>query len=176
MKFIQCDVFTDQVFAGNPLAVFIDEAWNQTLDSETMQKIAREMNLSETVFVLPPTDATALRRLRIFTPSLELPMAGHPVVGTWNMLARLGVVAPPASGSGSVIIQQELKLGILPVEIDFANGLPTKVTMTQGAPGVGEPLDEIEICAKALGLSEEEIGGWGLPIVLASTGDRKSVV
>ena len=170
MKFIQCDVFTDQIFAGNPLAVFIDEAWNQTLDSETMQKIAQEMNLSETVFVLPPTDAKALRRLRIFTPSLELPMAGHPVVGTWNMLARLGVVAPPASGSGSVIIQQELKLGILPVEIDFANGLPTKVTMTQGAPGVGEPLDETEICAKALGLSVEEIGGWGLPIVLASTG------
>ena len=61
MKFIQCDVFTDQIFAGNPLAVFIDEAWNQTLDSETMQKIAKEMNLSETVFVLLPTDATALR-------------------------------------------------------------------------------------------------------------------
>ncbi len=170
MKFIQCDVFTDQIFAGNPLAVFIDEAWNQTLDSETMQKIAREMNLSETVFVLPPTDATALRRLRIFTPSLELPMAGHPVVGTWNMLARLGVVAPPASGSGRVTILQEIKLGILPVDIDFVDGLPVKVTMTQGTPSVGEPLDETELCARALGLTEEEIGGWGLPIVLASTG------
>jgi trans-2,3-dihydro-3-hydroxyanthranilate isomerase len=170
MKFIQCDVFTDQIFAGNPLAIFIDEAWNQTLDTSTMQKIAQEMNLSETVFVLPPTDASALRRLRIFTPSLELPMAGHPVVGTWNMLARLGVVAPPASGSGRVTILQEIKLGILPVDIDFVDGLPVKVTMTQGTPSVSESLDETELCARALGLSVEEIGGWGLPIVLASTG------
>lgn len=170
-KFIQCDVFTDQIFAGNPLAVFHDEVTNQTLDDATMQKIAREMNLSETVFVLPPSDpAQALKRLRIFTPGTELPMAGHPVVGTWNMLARLGVVAPPASGTGRVTIQQEIKLGILPVEIDFADGQPIKVTMTQGTPSVGEPLDEVALSARALGLREDEIGGWGLPIVLASTG------
>lgn len=169
-KFIQCDVFTDQIFAGNPLAVFHDEVANQSLDDATMQKIAREMNLSETVFVLPPSDPKALKRLRIFTPGMELPMAGHPVVGTWNMLARLGVVTPPASGTGRVTIQQEIKLGILPVEIDFADGQPVKVTMTQGTPSVGDPLDEVELCARALGLSAEEIGGWGLPIVLASTG------
>ncbi|MBS1811598.1 MAG: PhzF family phenazine biosynthesis protein [Acidobacteria bacterium] len=170
-KFIQCDVFTDQVFAGNPLAVFYDEVANQSLDDVTMQKIAREMNLSETVFVLSPTDsAQALRRLRIFTPGNELPMAGHPVVGTWNMLARFGVVAPPPSGTGQVTIQQELKLGILPVEIDFADGQPVKVTMTQGTPNIGEALDEITLCAQALGLNEDEIGGWGLPIVVASTG------
>lgn len=170
-KFIQCDVFTDQIFAGNPLAVFHDEVANQSLDSVTMQKIAREMNLSETVFVLPPSDpAKALKRLRIFTPGTELPMAGHPVVGTWNMLARMGVVAPPASGNGRVTIQQEIKLGILPVEIDFADGQPVKVTMTQGTPSIGEPLDEVALCARALSLAEEEIGGWGLPIVVASTG------
>jgi trans-2,3-dihydro-3-hydroxyanthranilate isomerase len=170
-KFIQCDVFTDQIFAGNPLAVFHDEVANQSLDDATMQKIAREMNLSETVFVLPPSDsAQALKRLRIFTPGTELPMAGHPVVGTWNMLARLGVVAPPASGSGRVTIQQEIKLGILPVAIDFADGQPVKVTMTQGAPSIGEPLDEVASCARALGLQADDIGGWGLPIVVASTG------
>ena len=170
-KFIQCDVFTDQIFAGNPLAVFHDEVANQTLDDATMQKIAREMNLSETVFVLPPSDpAQALKRLRIFTPGTELPMAGHPVVGTWNMLARLGIVAPPASGTGRVTIQQEIKLGILPVAIDFADGQPVKVTMTQGTPSVGEALDETALCARALGLREEEIAGWGLPIVMASTG------
>ncbi len=136
-----------------------------------MQKIAREMNLSETVFVLPPSDpAKALKRLRIFTPGTELPMAGHPVVGTWNMLARLGVVAPPAAGTGRVTIQQEIKLGILPVEIDFVDGQPVKVTMTQGTPSVGEPLAEAALCARALGLSEAEIGGWGLPVVVASTG------
>ncbi len=169
--FIQCDVFTDRIFAGNPLAVFHDEVANQTLDDATMQQIAREMNLSETVFVLPPSDPTkALRRLRIFTPGTELPMAGHPVVGTWNMLARLGVVAPPASGTGRVTIQQEIKLGILPVAIDFADGQPVKVTMTQGTPVVGAALDETALCARALGLREEEIGAWGLPILVASTG------
>lgn len=170
-KFIQCDVFTNEIFAGNPLAVFHDEVANQSLDGATMQKIAREMNLSETVFVLPPSDpAKALKRLRIFTPGTELPMAGHPVVGTWNMLARMGVVAPPAAGTGRVTIQQEIKLGILPVEIDFVDHQPVKVTMTQGIPSVGEPLDEVALCARALSLSEEEIGGWGLPIVVASTG------
>jgi trans-2,3-dihydro-3-hydroxyanthranilate isomerase len=169
-KFIQCDVFTDQIFAGNPLAVFHDEVANQSLDDATMQKIAREMNLSETVFVLPPNDPKALKRLRIFTPGTELPMAGHPVVGTWNMLARLGVVVPPASGSGRITIQQEIKLGILPVEVDFENNEPVKVTMMQGTPSISEPLDEVALCARALSLSEEEIGGWGLPVVVASTG------
>ncbi len=169
-QFLQCDVFTNQIFAGNPLAVFHDEVANQSLDDATMQKIAREMNLSETVFVLPPSDPKALKRLRIFTPGTELPMAGHPVVGTWNMLARLGVVPPPASGTGRVTIQQEIKLGILPVEIEFADAQPVKVTMTQGTPVVSEPLDEVALCARALGLSEDEIGGWGLPVVMASTG------
>src|SRR5207245_119852 len=103
---------------------------------------------------LPPTDeAKALRRLRIFTPTTELPMAGHPVVGTWNMLAREGVVAPPASGTGRVTIDQELKIGILPVAIEFVDGLPVKVVMTQSTPRVGQPLDEAEACARALSLA-----------------------
>src|SRR5512146_501619 len=94
-RFVQCDVFADRPFEGNPLAVFPD---GHGIDAATMQQIAREMNLSETVFVLPPTDArTALRRLRIFTPARELPAAGHPVVGTWIVLARRGVIAPPPS-------------------------------------------------------------------------------
>jgi trans-2,3-dihydro-3-hydroxyanthranilate isomerase len=167
-SFIQCDVFTDQVFSGNPLAVFTD---GRGIDDATMQKIAREMNLSETVFVLPPTDETkALRRLRIFTPGTELPMAGHPVVGTWNMLARQGVVAPPASGTGRVEIYQELKVGVLPVAIEFANGAPVKVIMTQATPRVGEPLNAADQVARALSLSVDEIGFEGMPIVVSSTG------
>ena len=103
-SFVQCDVFTDRAFGGNPLAVFPD---GRGIDDATMQRIAREMNLSETVFVLPPSDpAKALRRLRIFTPVIELPMAGHPVVGTWHVLALRGVVLPPASGTGTVTVQQ----------------------------------------------------------------------
>lgn len=167
-NFIQCDVFTDRIFAGNPLAVFPD---GRGIDDATMQHIAREMNLSETVFVLPPTNpARALKRLRIFTPTAELPMAGHPVVGTWNLLARRGVVSPPPSGRGTVRIHQELKLGVLPVDIEFENHSPVRVVMTQGTPRVGEPLDEAAAAAQALGLAPEEIGDDVLPILVASTG------
>ena len=84
-RFVQLDVFTDRAFCGNPLAVFPE---TETLPDAEMQQIAREMNLSETVFVLPSNDQKALRRLRIFTPARELPFAGHPIVGTWNLLAR----------------------------------------------------------------------------------------
>ncbi len=168
-SFFQCDVFTDQAFRGNPLAVFPEA---QGIDDETMQRIAREMNLSETVFVLPPTDAgKALRRLRIFTPGMELPLAGHPVVGTWNVLARLGVVKAPVSGDGLVKIHQELKVGILPVGIEFANGQPVKVVMTQPVPTISQPMQIAEVAARALGLAVEEVGHDSLPAVVASAGN-----
>src|ERR1700746_2103739 len=79
-NFTQLDVFTDRAFAGNPLAVFPEA---EGITDEQMQQIAREMNLSETVFVLPSDKEGVLRRLRIFTPSSELPFAGHPIAGTW---------------------------------------------------------------------------------------------
>lgn len=166
-EFIQCDVFTSRRFEGNPLAVFLD---GSGIDAETMQQVAREMNLSETVFVLPPEDPAALRALRIFTPGKELPMAGHPVVGTWFMLAQRGIVPPPVGGNGLVTIFQQIKLGTLPVDVEFADGLPNCVWMTQGKPVVGDPLDLAKECAAALRLDVEETGGWQLPIVVASTG------
>src|SRR3712207_2793603 len=129
-RFTQLDVFTEKAFAGNPLAVFTEA---EGIPEDAMQKIAREMNLSETVFVLPPTDPQALRRLRIFTPARELPMAGHPVVGTWNLLAREGVVPQPVGGTGSVRVKQEIGIGVLPVDIEFHEGEPSRVVMTQGA-------------------------------------------
>jgi trans-2,3-dihydro-3-hydroxyanthranilate isomerase len=167
-QFIQCDVFTDRIFAGNPLAVFPE---GDGIDDVTMQQIAREMNLSETVFVLPPTDESqALKRLRIFTPGAELPMAGHPVVGTWHVLARRGVVMPPASGAGVVRVRQELKVGVLPVDIEFAQGEPVRVVMTQSTPRVGAGLDEAGAAAEALRLAREDVGDDLLPVVVASTG------
>ena len=119
------DVFTNKPYAGNPLAVVTD---GDGLSTEQMQSIAREMNLSETVFVQRPAGNRALARLRIFTTTQELPLAGHPVIGTWFLLATLGVV--PAN-EGSVHVLQETGAGILPVEIDFHEGRPKRVTMVQ---------------------------------------------
>ena len=124
-RYYTLDVFTENRFEGNPLAVFTD---GDGLSDDQMLAIAREMNLSETVFVQKPTDEEALARLRIFTTKEELKLAGHPVIGTWFLLAELGVV--PAQ-DGGVHILQETGAGVLPVEIRFKDGRPQRVTMTQ---------------------------------------------
>ncbi|MGH8629799.1 MAG: PhzF family phenazine biosynthesis protein [Burkholderiales bacterium] len=87
LRYHVLDVFTDRAFGGNPLAVVFD---GERLDGGTMQAVAAEFNLSETVFVLTPTRSSATRRIRIFTPRTELPFAGHPTVGTAFLLATLG--------------------------------------------------------------------------------------
>ena len=184
-RFIQCDVFTSEPFAGNSLAVFPEAAG---LTDEQMMKIAREMNLSETVFVLEPggkavsakgeeqspesNPQSPLRRLRIFTPAREIPFAGHPIVGTWNILAREGVVPPPESGTGAVRIHHEVGIGILPVDIEFENGEPSQVVMTQGEFQIVSEIDDgneqAEI-ARSLGLAREDLDET-LPIQIISTG------
>jgi trans-2,3-dihydro-3-hydroxyanthranilate isomerase len=174
-RFVQLDVFTDQPFCGNPLAVFPEA---EGLTDERMQKIAREMNLSETVFVLPSPAEDALRRLRIFTPTSELPFAGHPVVGTWNYLAREGVVPVPENGDGCVQIKQEVGIGILPVEIEFKDGEPVRVVMTQGKfeiRGEIEDWQEQAEIARALGLAREDLDET-LPIQAVSTGSTMLLV
>src|SRR5271169_7168172 len=112
------DVFTNKQYAGNPLAVVTD---GDGISQAKMQSIAREMNLSETVFVQRPTNNSALARLRIFTTTQELPLAGHPVIGTWFLLASLGVVP---LNEGTVRITQEVGAGLLPVDVHFENGRP----------------------------------------------------
>lgn len=168
-EFFQLDVFTSEAFTGNPLAVFPDAEGVSDLE---MQSIAMEMNLSETVFVLPSDKA--LKRLRIFTPKQELPLAGHPVVGTWNLLARLGVVE--AVADGSVTIEQELNLGVLPVEITFRDSEVDLVTMTQGEFDLAaSTTDErvLEQLSEALGLERDELFvSQGLPVATVSTGIR----
>jgi trans-2,3-dihydro-3-hydroxyanthranilate isomerase len=115
-RFIQVDVFTDTPFDGNPLAVFPEA---EGLTSAEMQKLAREMNLSETTFVLPPQTPGADFKVRIFTPAKELPFAGHPVVGTHWVLARLGRVAlcEPVTQ-----VRFELGVGVLPANLHVAGG------------------------------------------------------
>lgn len=145
------DVFTTTRFAGNPLAVFTD---GDDLSEEQMQAIAREMNLSETVFVQKPTEDEALARLRIFTTQEELKLAGHPVVGTWFLLAELGVV--PAQ-EGGVHILQQTGAGVLPVEIRFKDGRPQRVTMTQKKAQFKPAKVDKKKLAAALGLSPKDL-------------------
>jgi trans-2,3-dihydro-3-hydroxyanthranilate isomerase len=111
------------------------------------------MNLSETVFVQKPTQEEALARLRIFTTKEELKLAGHPVIGTWFLLAELGVV--PAQ-DGGVHILQETGAGVLPVEIRFKDGRPQRVTMTQ-KEAIFKPakIDKKKLAA-ALGISPKD--------------------
>ena len=172
-QFYQLDVFTRQAFSGNPLAVFPDAA---NLTDEEMQTLAGEMNLSETVFVLP--SEKALRRLRIFTPLRELPLAGHPVVGTWNLLARRGIT--PQIENGVIEIKQELKLGVLPVEIEFRDGKPFTVVMTQGKFEAGEIVSdecEIEKLVGGLGLKNSDLNSSeDLPVQVVSTGIKALAV
>lgn len=146
-RFYTLDVFTTTRFEGNPLAVFTD---GDGLSDNAMQAIAREMNLSETVFVQKPTEDRALARLRIFTTREELKLAGHPVIGTWFLLAELGVV--PAR-EGGVHVLQQTGAGVLPVEIRFKDGRPQRVTMTQKEAQFKPLKVKKAALAKALGLS-----------------------
>ncbi|MDE2156270.1 MAG: PhzF family phenazine biosynthesis protein [Xanthomonadaceae bacterium] len=109
-RFMQLDVFSSRLFGGNPLAVVIDA---EGLDSATMQAIARWTNLSETAFLLPPTQAQADYRVRIFTPRQELPFAGHPSVGSAWVAIESGRV--PAAKKA---LLQECAAGLLPVRVE----------------------------------------------------------
>lgn len=124
-RFITADVFTSRPLEGNPLAVFPDA---RGFSDNLMQRIAREMNLSETVFVMPPDDPRNTRCLRIFTPRTELPFAGHPTVGTAYVLAALGEI--PLTGEETRIVFEE-PVGPVPVLIRAEEGHPHRPIFTQ---------------------------------------------
>ncbi len=149
-RFYTLDVFTTARFEGNPLAVITD---GDGLSNDAMLAVAREMNLSETVFVQKPTEDQALARLRIFTTREELKLAGHPVIGTWFLLAELGVV--PAQ-EGGVHVLQQTGAGVLPVEIRFKDGRPQRVTMTQKDAAFRPAKLNKKALASALGLSPKD--------------------
>jgi len=149
-RFYTLDVFTTTRFEGNPLAVITD---GDGLSNDAMLAVAREMNLSETVFVQKPTEDQALARLRIFTTREELKLAGHPVIGTWFLLAELGVV--PAQ-EGGVHVLQQTGAGVLPVEIRFKDGRPQRVTMTQKDASFRPAKLNKTALASALGLSPKD--------------------
>jgi len=137
------DVFTDRPFAGNPLAVVFGA---DALSGDQMQALAREFNLSETVFVLPPT-AEATYRLRIFTPGRELPFAGHPSVGAAVTQLRAGLFK-----AGDVV--QECGAGLLPMTVSDGG----TATLTGGAPTVGPEIDPAPLLAM-VGLTADDYAG-----------------
>jgi trans-2,3-dihydro-3-hydroxyanthranilate isomerase len=168
-RFVQFDVFTDKPFGGNPLAVFPEA---KGITDERMMQIAREMNLSETVFVLKSENPEVLRHLRIFTPMREIPFAGHPIVGTWTALAQQGVVPIPDGGNGWQRIFHEVGVGVLPVDIEFKDGQPVQVVMTQGKFQILHEIDDAQEqaeLARALGLAREDLDET-LPIQVITTG------
>ena len=142
------DVFTDRAFGGNPLAVFPD---GRGLTDAAMQAIARELNLSETTFVLPPADPANDFRVRIFTPAEELPMAGHPTLGTAFVLAQAGRIAL-AQGRGSARFEEGV--GVIPVTLEPAGGGLTLVTMEQRPPVFGLDWEDRKGVAEALSADE----------------------
>lgn len=167
LRFYQADVFSDRPFGGNPVAVFPDATG---LDDPTMQRIAREMNLSETVFVFPPGDPAAVAKLRIFTPTKEIPFAGHPIVGTFYVLATLKQLPLKAPLTR---VLQECNLGLFPVEIYSSGGDILRVVMTQPAPQflgrLEDVRDQFEI-ARALGVAKTALNDAKFPIEVLSTG------
>jgi trans-2,3-dihydro-3-hydroxyanthranilate isomerase len=145
-RYVVVDVFTDVPLAGNQLAVFTDA---RDLTSEEMQLLARETNFSETVFVLPPSSPDADVRIRIFTPGLELPFAGHPTLGTAFVLGG------PLS---KIVIRLETGAGVIPVELERDGPRIVFGRMDQPIPTMEPVADPAPIFA-ALGVS-----GSGLPV------------
>lgn len=163
VEFTIVDVFTAQPFGGNQLAVFLDAA---ALTPSEMQALAREMNFSESTFVTAAEIPGAMRRVRIFTPQRELPMAGHPTVGTTWVLASRGEIA-----LDSACVDATLQLGIGPitVSVENANGKPAFVWMTHRGAEFGAIRRDRARVAKALGIAAADIRD-DLPIQIASTG------
>ena len=160
MRYLIYDVFTSTPFEGNQLAVYPDPPREIAVDR--MQRIAQEMNFSETTFVLPP-QAGGDVRMRIFTPGKELPVAGHPTIGTTFALAREGVIVP---GQAQCVF--ELGIGPIPVALEWgAEGL-SFAWMTQPLPSFGVRIGDRSALAEAIGLQVTDLED--LPIEEVSCG------
>jgi trans-2,3-dihydro-3-hydroxyanthranilate isomerase len=178
-KFHTLDVFTDRAFGGNPLAVFPDA---DGIAPELMPRIARELNLSETVFVMwdaPPEGADC--RVRIFTPGMELPFAGHPTLGTAHLLASLGRLRTEG-GAARVVLGEGV--GPVPVEVRMEDGRPVFAMLSAARmPEVGPAPPAPDVVARLLSLDEAELGGSlgtafatsGVPWLFVSVRDRAAL-
>ncbi|TFV90066.1 PhzF family phenazine biosynthesis protein [Blastococcus sp. CT_GayMR16] len=152
MEYEVVDVFAPRAFAGNPLAVVFDA---DDLTTEQCQALANEFHLSETSFICAPTELGADYRVRIFTPSTELPFAGHPSVGAAHTLVRTGRLS-----AGT--LRQECGVGVLDLDVDDDGA-----TLTGGTPMLGQARAP-EALASAMGLSADDVAG--VPAHMAGCG------
>ncbi|MBM7659643.1 trans-2,3-dihydro-3-hydroxyanthranilate isomerase [Bacillus mesophilus] len=158
------DVFTTTLFGGNQLAVFSN---GEGLTSEQMQMIAKELNLSETVFLFPPTTERRHFKLKIFTPAMELPFAGHPTIGTAFLLGEKKMT--PYSHDGLTALTVEENIGLVPLHLYAENGEITKAEMIQPIPEVTDQMLDYKACATLLSLDEQDLD-TELPIQTISAG------
>jgi trans-2,3-dihydro-3-hydroxyanthranilate isomerase len=173
-RYLHYDVFTDTPFEGNQLAVFPEP---QGLSTEQMQTITREMNFSECTFIFPPETAGTNVRMRIFTPGEELPMAGHPTIGSTFALAHEGVIKPGQDG-----FVFGLGVGPTPVSLAWKGTALDFAWMTQKNPQVGGEIKDRAAFARALGLSDYDLMpspvqviSCGVPFLFVALLTRKAV-
>lgn len=151
LRYHLVDVFTNRPFGGNQLAVFTN---GQGISPTLMQRLARELNFSETTFVLPPQDTANDFRVRIFTPAAELPTAGHPTIGTAFVLALEQLI--DASGPETTIHLEE-GVGLVPVRVHWQNGQPTSLKMSQPLPEFGPEFSDRTLLAEILSIEPDGI-------------------
>ena len=161
LDFRTLDVFTEETFGGNPLGVFPDAAH---LPAELMQKVAREMNLAETVFLGPPETPEGTARVRIFTPEVEVPFAGHPTVGAAIYLAGTQPVRRAAAvrraGDGHTELVLEENVGLVPVSVEYRRGRPVFAQFTTAMlPERRESPHPPDRLAAMVGLDGDDLGG-----------------
>ena len=162
LPYVQTSVFVDDryAFGGNQLATFWETKANAQISSEIMQGIALEMNFSETTFIEPSQLEDCTAKVRIFTPAIELPFAGHPTLGTAFVLKHKGFLSPSLTKANL-----ELGIGVIPVEYTS----PDVVRMTQSAPQYLDKLTNRTEIAKTVGLPESAIA-TDYPMQYVSTG------
>jgi trans-2,3-dihydro-3-hydroxyanthranilate isomerase len=173
--YLHYDVFTGEPLSGNQLAVFLD---GRDLQVSRMQALAREMAFSETTFIFPPESSDTDVRMRIFTPGTELPMAGHPTIGSTFALAEAGVIKP-----GTARLVFGLGVGPTPVALEWNGDRLRFAWMTQLNPTFGRIVSDVESVATALGVRSDDIASelpiqevsCGVPFLLVPMMSREAV-
>lgn len=167
----QVDAFTDKPFCGNPAGVVPDA---EGLSEKDMQRIANEMNLSETAFAKKIGDNCF--EIRFFTPNSEVDLCGHATIATFFVLGEKGYIR--AEGRSKVEVMQKTKVGMLPVELYFKENKVTNVLMVQDIPKAYEYLDDLEEISEILGIKKEQlnINEFNLRPQIISTGLKDIMV